>query len=69
MVDVRDIRGHLICRGDAATGLVEHRYKHCTVRTYLDVGASITVEQDGIVTKITRINNRNFRVSSHCLAA
>lgn len=69
MIEIRDCRGSLVCKGDAASGLVEHLYQHCKVRMHLAIDACIVIERDGITTKITRINAQSFHVISRVSAA
>jgi len=69
MQDIKDCKGRLACKADAATGAVEQAYKGCKTSTQLPVGGSLTIERDAIVTVITRISPTNFQVDSHPLAA
>lgn len=65
MQELRDCKGRIACMGNAATGLVECRYKGHRTRTRLDVGDNFTVEREGIETTITRISDMAFAVDSH----
>ncbi len=64
MEDIRDFKGRLACKGDAGTGLIESVFKGCRTRTRLPFGEVFTVERDGIVTDVTRLNDHAFHVES-----
>lgn len=66
---IRDCKGRVACKGDAATGDVESAYKGHKTRTRLSIGEVFTIERDDIITKVTRISTTAFRVESHARAA
>lgn len=65
MEDIRDCIGHLMCRGDARTGLVSSLYKGQRTTAHLAVGETFTVERNKTTTEITRINDSSFRIKSY----
>ena len=69
MEDIRDCRGRLTCKGDAATGFVESVYHGVKFCTTLSVGAEFAVEREGVVTIITRTTDSAFRIVSYIDAA
>jgi hypothetical protein len=69
MKEIRDCKGRLACKGDAATGLIESMYRGQKTQTILAVGAYLIIERDGVVTVITRISLTAFKVESHAGAA
>ncbi|ANX01838.1 hypothetical protein TSYNTROPHJE_01950 [Tepidanaerobacter syntrophicus] len=69
MEDIRDFNGRLVCKADAATGLVEVAYKRCKTSTQIPIGGTLKIERDGVVTIIKRINDAAFHVESYVCAA
>lgn len=65
MEDIRDCIGHLMCRGDAHTGLVSSLYKGQRTTTHLAVGETFIVERNDTTTEITRIDDSSFNVKSY----
>ena len=68
MDDIRDCAGHLMCKGDAKTGLVSSSYKGHRTTAHLAVGETFTVERNDIRTEITRTDDTTFKVDSHPIA-
>jgi hypothetical protein len=68
MVEVRDCKGRLACVANESTGTVESVYKGHKTKVRLALGEVFTVEREGIVTNVTRINPSAFAVESHCVA-
>lgn len=64
MVEIRDCKDRLACKGNAETGLVEAMYKGQTTRTRLSLGEVFTIERDGVITNVTRISRTAFQVES-----
>ena len=52
MEEIRDCKGRLACKGNAATGFVEAMYKGQKTRTTLSIGERFTIEREGVVTEI-----------------
>lgn len=69
MVEYRDCKGHLVCKADALTGIVEVPHKDRAVKMTVSVGESFTVTLRDTVTVMTRISNLTFDVRSHTRAA
>jgi len=69
MQDIKDCKGRLTCKADAATGTVEHAYKGCKTTSRLAIGGSVSIERDAVVTIVTRISATAFQVDSYTLAA
>ena len=62
MEEIRDCKGRLACKGNAATGFVEAIYKGQKTRTTLPVGETFTIEREGVVTKVIRISTTAFKI-------
>ena len=69
MIPLYDCIGRMACKGNPMTGFVECLYKGNKTSTVLAIGDSFTVERQGIVTVVTRIEQSQFDVSSHKAAA
>ena len=69
MEDIRDCKGRLACKGDAATGFVETAYKGQKTRTFLSVGSEFIIEREGVVTKVMRVTVCDFHIDSYIVAA
>lgn len=69
MVEIRDYRGRLACKGNASTGFIEALYKGQKVRTTLSIGEVFSVERDGVLTEVERVSTRAFKIESHIIAA
>lgn len=59
---IRDAKGRVACIADPLTGSIEIKYSKISVQTALEIGKSLTIEREGIVTKITRLSTTAFRV-------
>lgn len=64
MTDIRDCRGHLVCKAEPEHGLVEAVYKRQLTKTTLAVGGEFTVEREGVRTIVTRKSNSEMSVDS-----
>lgn len=64
MDEYRDCKGHLVCKADAQTGLVEIQYRDRAVKMTVPVGESFTVTLRDTETVMTRSSNRTFDVRS-----
>ena len=69
MVEFRDCKGRLAATDNAKTGLVENHYKGQKTKARLQIGESLTIERENVITIITRISTTAFNVESHLLAA
>lgn len=69
MEEIRDCKGRLACKGNAATGFVEAIYKGQKTRTTLPVGETFTIEREGVVIKVIRISTTAFKIESYACAA
>jgi len=69
MVEFLDCKGRLAATGNAKTGLVENHYKGQKTKARLQIGESLTIERENVITIITRISTTAFNVESHLLAA
>ncbi|KPU44493.1 hypothetical protein OXPF_19870 [Oxobacter pfennigii] len=69
MEDIRDCKGRIACKVNAATGLVEVVYKRCKTSTQIPAGGTLRIERDGVVTIVTRSSDSAFHVESHVNAA
>lgn len=67
--EIRDCKGRIACKGDAATGVIETLYKGCKTRSRLPVGEDFIIEREGIRTTVTRISISAFKVESRAYAA
>lgn len=65
----RDCKGHLVCRAETGTGLVEIHYRDRTVRMSVPVGGRFTVTLSDTVTTITRTSQDAFKVESSARTA
>lgn len=68
MEDIRDCRGHLVCKAEPSEGFIESTYKRQTTKMRLPVGGNIAIERDGIRTTITRRNSSELDINSKELA-
>lgn len=68
MEEVYDVTGHLICKYDSQSGMIESSYKRQKIKTVLPIGGTIVFERNGIVTEVTRQVNI-FEVRSYQLVA
>ena len=59
---IRDVRGRVVCKGDPTIGMIETRYCKSVVRTVLGKGESISIEREGVITKIIRTDDSRFLV-------
>ena len=59
---IRDLRGRVVCKGDPTIGMIETRYCKFVVRTVLGKGESISIEREGVITKILRKDDSRFLV-------
>lgn len=64
MLTIKDCLGHVVCKANTATGVIEMKDKNIKMRSVLPVGGSCIVERDNITTRITRINTSVFDVKS-----
>lgn len=62
---IKDYQQHIICYADAATGLLESKYKKQTTRTWVPIGGVFSIVRDGTATDITRISITAFKVHSY----
>lgn len=67
--EIRDYQGHIVCCADAATGLLESKYKKQTTKTYLGIDGEFTIIRDKTETVIKRISTLAFEVHSHSIAS
>ncbi|EMW5510625.1 TPA: hypothetical protein ACMUBJ_000952 [Enterococcus faecalis] len=67
MEEIRDCKGRIACKGISTTGYIEVLYKKCKTSTFLNIGGTIQIERDGIITEITRRTNNEFLVDSYVL--
>lgn len=65
MLTIKDCLGHIVCKANTATGLIEMKYKKIKMSSVLPVGGSCVVERDNITTQITRVNTSVFDVKSY----
>jgi hypothetical protein len=65
MVEVRDCKGRLACVANEISGVVESVYKGHKTKVRLALGEVFTVEREGIVTSVTRVNQSAFAVESN----
>ena len=65
MVEVRDCKGRLACVANEISGVVESVYKGRKTKVRLALGEVFTVEREGIVTSVTRVNQSAFAVESN----
>lgn len=68
-MEIRDCMGRLVCVADASTGFVEVRYKGVGVKLQLNVGATLDIDREGVLTSVTRASPTAFSVESHRQAA
>lgn len=68
MEDIRDCRGHLVCKAEPSEGFIESTYKRQTTKTRLPIGGNITIERDGVRTTITRRDSTELNIDSKELA-
>ncbi len=64
MNDIRDSRGHLVCRIEPESGLVESSYKKQITKTHLHIGGSISIERNRIITTVKRTAEEDYEVES-----
>lgn len=64
MQDIKDCNGHLACRGNPETGLVEALYKGQLTSTVLSPGEVFTIERQGVITKIQLSSKSTFIIRS-----
>lgn len=64
MIDIYDCKNRLICKGNPVTGFVETKYQKQVTRTRLQIHDCIIIERDRVLTKITRIDNEQFKIES-----
>ena len=69
MDEYRDCKGHLVCKADARTGIVEIQHKDRAVKMTVPIGESFTVTLRDTETVMTRINDLTFDVRSYTRAA
>ena len=69
MEPIKDYQDHIVCYGDAKTGVVESKYKKQTTKTHLAIGAEFTIIRDMTETVIKRISNVAFKVHSYPIVA
>ena len=58
-----DIEGRCACFADAATGIVEHKYKGVQTKTRIPVGGDYSIERENTVTILKRVNDKEFAVT------
>lgn len=63
MCDVRDSDGHLVCRVESATGLVELVYDKMKANIVLPIGGSVQFHRNNVMTTILRTNECAFSVN------
>lgn len=68
MEDIRDCKGHLVCKAEPSDGFIESSYKRQTTKMRLPIGGNITIERDGVRTVITRRDSTELDVESKELA-
>lgn len=68
MKEVYDLEGHLICKYDSRSGMIESSYKRQITKTVLPIGGTIVFERNGIVTEVIRKVN-TFEVKSYQMAS
>lgn len=61
-MDICDSLGRLAFKLETDTWYVEASYKGCKTKTHLALGETFTIERQGQVTSVTRIDNLNFEV-------
>ncbi len=66
---IKDCKGHCACFADAATGVIEHKWKKVKTSTRISIGGEYRIERDDTVTIIRRINSKEFQVMSYITAA
>ena len=59
---IRDARGRVVCKGDPIVGVIETRYCKFAVKTVIGKGESISIEREGVITKIIRTDDGHFLV-------
>ena len=69
MQDIHDCKGHLVCKGEPTSGLVEAIYKRQLTMTHLGIGGEFIVEREGIRTIVTRKSWYEFKIDSFELPA
>lgn len=69
MKQYRDNLGRCVCYADAFTGVVEHEYKKVKTTTTVPIGGEYSVERDGIITILKRVDTIEFHVISYKKAA
>ena len=62
MLDILDSIGRVACKLEPATWYIESAYRGCKTSAHLAAGESFTVERQGQITTVTRIDNMNFMV-------
>ena len=65
MENIRDCKGHLVCKVEPSSGSVEAVYKKQLTATTLAVGAMFIIERDGVRTTLTRKSNMEINVDSY----
>lgn len=59
---IRDEKGRVACVADPLTGIIEIKYNKIFVQTVLEIGKSLTIEREGVVTTLTRLSTTDFHV-------
>lgn len=65
METIRDCRGRVVCKVNAADGTVETRYGRLRVLTRVAIGESYCVERESTITWVTRESEKRFTVKSY----
>jgi len=63
--EIRDCKGRIACKGNPKTGVLEVLYKKCKTSTILNIGGTLQIEREGVMTKITRKCTNEFLVNSY----
>ena len=64
MENIRDCKGHLVCKAEPSNGFIESSYKHQTTKTILPIGGYFAIERDGVRTTIMRCDSTELNVES-----
>ncbi len=64
MKEIRDCKGHLVCKAEPTDGFIEAAYRHQVTKTLLPIGGVFTIERDGIITIIKRSSKAELNINS-----
>ena len=59
MLTIKDCLGHVVCKANTTTGVIEMKYKKIKMSSVLPVGGSCIVERDNCCHLVARISGKS----------